>query len=608
MLDPLEPIAEFFDYNDCFPSAGLLVADGFRSACLLLAVPAVLFATWINRRFQNTLNQYLHVAAQNGFTGVTAVRRLLERAGVRGVRIVPTRGLLVTDHYNPLTKELALSHGIYNSASVAALGIAAHEAGHAIQHARNYFPMWLRSVLVPVANVSFILGCLAMGFGALHSPGLVWAGMALFACCLLFPIVTLPVEFDASARARELAVEAGIIEPTERHGMDQVLRAAALTYVAKTLKIWFIFGVLIVYLALGWEQSDPLIGDGIPGFGFLTVITCLMVVWFSQRARAPKASAPSARDWNDTGNLFADQGELTEAIAAFTRALRLDPNLAEAYTNRGATYSRTGQLDEALADLDTAIRLAPGSADAYTCRGHVRLARGEYDEALADYDEALRLAPERAAILYASRGAVGLARGAHDRAIQDYTEALCHSGEQAAVLRDRGLAWLLKGDLDRAVADLDESIQLEAGDAVAYNNRGAALLKRGDYARAAADLRKAIQLQPDLPNAYKNLAWLQATCPEPEFRNGAEAVANAARAVRRTEGKAIAWLAILAAAHAEAGDFTEAVRWQAKCLDESPPEAKAELQARLDLYRARRPFRDRPLGMPESQQVSTSVG
>src|SRR5262249_37948866 len=127
-------------------------------------------------------------------------------------------------------------------------------------------------------------------------------------------------------------------------------------------------------------------------------------------------------------------------------------------------------------------------------------------------------------------------------------------------------------------------------------NRGAALLKRGDYAQAAADLRKAIQLNPDLPNAYKNLAWLQATCPEPEFRDGAEAVANATRAVRLAGGERDAGLAILAPpqAQAEAGDFEEAVRWQVKCLDQSPQEAHTDLQAQLDRYRARQAFRDTP--------------
>jgi Zn-dependent membrane protease YugP/Tfp pilus assembly protein PilF len=594
VLEQLEPVAELLPEElHHFVEIFEETAD-FRSLWFLLLVPALLFGVWVQRRFQKALDQFLQVASQNGFTGVVAARRLLERAGVRGVRIVPTRGFLVTDHYNPLSRELALSQGIYNSASVAALGIAAHEAGHAIQHARGYFPLWLRSALVPLTNVCFLLGCVAVGFGIISSSVLVWTGVALFACCLLFPLVTLPVEFDASARARELAVEAGVIQPGEREGMDQVLRAAALTYVAQALKAWFAFVVLVVVLALQREPSDSFFGDEVPGLPFLMTAACLVVVWLARRARTAPAPAPSAAQWNNTGYLLAEQGELAEALAAFTRAIHLDPNLTAAYVNRGTTYYRTAQLDEALADLDTAVRLAPGLPHAYVYRGHVRLARSEYDEARADYDAALRLAPDQAAVLYASRGAVGLSQGEPDRALADFTAALDHGGDRAGVLRDRGLAWFLKGEHDRALADLDESIQLEARDAVTYNNRGAALMKRGEYARAAADLRQAVRLNPELPNAYKNLAWLQATCPQPEFRHGAEAVANATRAVQLANGKAVEWLAILAAAHAEAGAFEEAIRVQADCLDKSPPQAKAELQARLDLYRARQPFRDRP--------------
>jgi hypothetical protein len=153
---------------------------------------------------------------------------------------VPTRGTL-SDHYNPLTKKLALSEPVYGSASVAAVGVACHEAGHAIQHARGYKPLWLRSILVPTANIGSKLGYFVMfgGLMLMYMSGdpafgqqVVLFGAVLFSAVLLFQIVTLPVEFDATSRAKRLAVEHGIVLAQERQGMDRVLNAAALTYVA----------------------------------------------------------------------------------------------------------------------------------------------------------------------------------------------------------------------------------------------------------------------------------------------------------------------------------------------------------------------------------------
>ena len=125
------------------------------------------------------------------------------------------------------------SEGVFQSTSVAAIGIACHEAGHAIQHARHYAPLWARSALVPTANIGSKIGYIGMFIGLLmSSQGMVLAGAVLFSTVLLFQIVTLPVEFDASARAKTLALEYGIISSNEREGMDRVLNAAAMTYVA----------------------------------------------------------------------------------------------------------------------------------------------------------------------------------------------------------------------------------------------------------------------------------------------------------------------------------------------------------------------------------------
>ena len=171
-------------------------------------------------------------------TGAQAAQQLLNNAGIHDVSIVPIAGNL-TDHYNPTSKQLALSEGVYNSNSIAAVGVAAHEAGHAIQHAKNYLPLHMRAWSVPLANIGSQFGQIGMFIGlalmfaapALGSVVLL-IGAGLFSFVVLFQLITLPVEFDATARAKRLVVESGIVSAQEREGMDKVLNAAALTYVA----------------------------------------------------------------------------------------------------------------------------------------------------------------------------------------------------------------------------------------------------------------------------------------------------------------------------------------------------------------------------------------
>ena len=188
-----------------------------------------LFASW---RTKSAFKKYSNVPSSTGLTGAQAAQVMLERAGLHDVQIGRASGFL-SDHYNPATRSLALSESVHDSTSIAAIGVATHEAGHAIQHARNYAPLWLRSVLVPTANIGSSVGYMVMLFGLiLGVGGMFWIGVALFSCVLLFQVVTLPVEFDASARAKELVVANGIISRHEREGVDKVLNAAAMTYVA----------------------------------------------------------------------------------------------------------------------------------------------------------------------------------------------------------------------------------------------------------------------------------------------------------------------------------------------------------------------------------------
>jgi uncharacterized protein len=195
-------------------------------------LPALALSLWASWRTRCAFKKYSRVRTARGLTGAQAAQEMLRAGGVFDVQVVPTRGFL-SDHYNPANKTLALSEATYASNSVAAVGVACHEAGHALQHARDYKPLYLRSALVPTANIGSSMGYIVMLGGLLfHSANVIYFGALLFAAVLLFQIVTLPVEFDATARAKRLAVENGIVLPQEREGMDKVLNAAAMTYVA----------------------------------------------------------------------------------------------------------------------------------------------------------------------------------------------------------------------------------------------------------------------------------------------------------------------------------------------------------------------------------------
>ena len=204
----------------------------FDPMYFLFLAPGLALSLWASWRVKSNFNKYSKVRSSRGITGAEAAAELLRTASIDDVKIVRTAGKL-SDHYNPINKTLALSESVYDSSSIAAIGVATHEAGHAIQHAKHYGPLWVRSMLVPTANVGSSIGYFVMLIGLfMQSTNMVLVGAVLFSMVLLFQIVTLPVEFDATRRAKALVVEHGIILPQEREGVDRVLNAAALPYVA----------------------------------------------------------------------------------------------------------------------------------------------------------------------------------------------------------------------------------------------------------------------------------------------------------------------------------------------------------------------------------------
>lgn len=207
----------------------------FDPVYFLFALPGLLLALWASGKTKFTFERYSRTASRSGMTGAQAAARLLSSAGVSGVRIEPLDGFL-SDHYDPSSRTLRLSESVYNSSSLSAIGVACHEAGHAIQHATNYGPLGLRSSLVPVINLTSPASYILILAGALLSaPGLIKIGILCFAVAVLFALVTLPVEYNASARAKALMVQCGIVSPSEAKSAGDVLNAAFLTYVASAV-------------------------------------------------------------------------------------------------------------------------------------------------------------------------------------------------------------------------------------------------------------------------------------------------------------------------------------------------------------------------------------
>jgi uncharacterized protein len=207
---------------------------------LLFLLPAMLLMMWAQFKVKGTYQQYAQVGSSMGMTGAEVATKILQEMGINNVSVEPIPGEL-TDHYDPSAKAVRLSEVVYGSTSLAAAAVAAHECGHVLQDIKGYKPMNMRAALVPVANLGSNIGPLLimLGFGLSAMGGIsnifIDIGVVLFAGVVLFHLVTLPVEFDASNRALKLIDELGILQGEENRGAKKVLDAAALTYVATAL-------------------------------------------------------------------------------------------------------------------------------------------------------------------------------------------------------------------------------------------------------------------------------------------------------------------------------------------------------------------------------------
>ena len=227
---------------------------GFDWTYLVLVLPCILISLWASSNVKSTFSKYSRQYSSRRITGADAARRVLQANGISGVRIDRVSGDL-TDHFDPRTNVIRLSDNVYDSTSTAAIGVACHEAGHAVQYAESYAPIKLRAAIIPLTNFGsriamplILAGILLTAMGT-FSDALVYLGIAAFGLSLVFQLVTLPVEFNASRRAMAAIESAGILTAEEQRGARKTLTAAALTYVAATavalaqlLRLILIFG------------------------------------------------------------------------------------------------------------------------------------------------------------------------------------------------------------------------------------------------------------------------------------------------------------------------------------------------------------------------------
>ena len=267
----------------------------------------------------------------------------------------------------------------------------------------------------------------------------------------------------------------------------------------------------------------------------------------------------SAWAYNLRGLVRERQGELQAAIRDFTEALRFDPQLAVAYNNRGIALDRNGEPKRAIEDYREALKLDPNYAAAYNNRGLAWSSLGDDKQAIADFDQAIRLDPKF-----------------------------------ASARNNRGVAWDKTGDLARAEQDFAAAIGMDPAFAEAYGNRGNISRRQGKYEQALKDFDKAIRLDPANAAAYNNRAWLLATCPDEDHRDGKAAVEAATKACELADWKSPDWLDTLAAAYAASGDFESAIKRQTQAIELAPEPQRADMQSRLELYRAGKPYREAP--------------
>jgi len=285
-------------------------------------------------------------------------------------------------------------------------------------------------------------------------------------------------------------------------------------------------------------------------------------------------------------------GQYDKAIVDFDKTLELDPQHVDAPRNRGSCWRAKKEYDRAIADYDEALRRNPKNADVYFDRGNAWYGKRYLDKAAEDYGEALKLDPRNEQAFY-NRGLVREEQGDLDGAVEDFTTLLNLNPKKYSAYVDRGNCWELKGDHARAIADYNQALGFNPKYADALYDRGNSYRSLGRYAEAVQDYRAALIGHPQLSEAFNNLAWTLATCPDPKTRNGKESVDYALKACELSGWKSPGTVGVLAAAYAETGQFDLAVKYQQQALAKLDKKTTAEFQERLQLYQAGKPYHEK---------------
>lgn len=293
------------------------------------------------------------------------------------------------------------------------------------------------------------------------------------------------------------------------------------------------------------------------------------------------------------GAAWSDMGQEDNALGDFTEAILLNPMSSKAFTFRACCWAKKEEVDNAIADYNESVRLDPTDAMVYNNRGILWLQKSEIDQAVSDATEAIRLQPKFAAAYY-NRGRAFSKMKDYDRALSDFAEAVEINPLDSVALGSRGACWAKKGEYDKAISDLDKAIKMNPKNSFDHQCRGWCWALKGEYEKAISDLTLAIQYDPKDFKALNIIARLYATCPDEKYRNGQKAVEFGTKACELTHWKQGWSIDTLAAAYAEIGDFKKATEWQTKLANLAPETQKPEFQARLDLYKLRKPYREQP--------------
>jgi|GEM_PF-5264979 len=285
------------------------------------------------------------------------------------------------------------------------------------------------------------------------------------------------------------------------------------------------------------------------------------------------------------GNLEREAGDADRAIVEYEEALRLQPDFANAHSGRGAAWWAKGDAARALADFALAIELDSDNVTAWFGQGLAHCAHHDHAAGVADFDRVIALDPQRSEA-YFSRAGAWAALGDLNRALEDLDDYLKINPQNSPAYSSRGNIYRALGEFDLALSDFDRAIRLYSGDPILFCNRGIAWSEKGEYQRALDDFADAVAIDPECAQAFNNQAWLLATCPQTEFRDGAAAVEAARESCRLTNYQDVTCLDTLAAACAAAGDFDAACNWQHDVIERSSEDEATQqtARARLQLY------------------------